>query len=91
MSKECQFGCIFDGDRLMGDCRIPWSKECVMNRNFDVEEKTFDDDKEYDDYKDVKLRNWIEYEFATIEYDYSLHPEAARRIRLLFDRLETGE
>lgn len=28
---ECKFGCIFDGDRLSGDCRIPWSSECRLN------------------------------------------------------------
>lgn len=33
-------------------------------------------------------RDLAEYEFATIEYDYKVHPDAARRIRLLFDQLE---
>jgi len=29
---ECEFGCIFDGDKLYGDCRMPESKECAMER-----------------------------------------------------------
>lgn len=29
--EKCPFGCIFDGDTLMGDCRIPWSKDCALN------------------------------------------------------------
>lgn len=32
-SKEkCPFFCIFDGERLVGDCRIPWSKDCALNK-----------------------------------------------------------
>lgn len=31
-------------------------------------------------------RDRIEYELATIEYDFRVHPEAMRRIRALFDR-----
>lgn len=42
------------------------------------------------DYKNVTEREWVEYEFSTIEYDYQVHPEAAKRIRLLFDRLYNG-
>jgi hypothetical protein len=40
------------------------------------------------DYKDCSERDWVEYEFGTIEYDFNIHPEAARRIRSLFDRLD---
>ena len=40
-----------------------------------------------DDYKDMTELDWVEYEFATIEYDYRVHAEAARRIRCLFKRL----
>ncbi len=40
-----------------------------------------------DDYKDVTPIEWVEYEFATIEYDYKIHPEAAKRIMALFKRL----
>jgi len=39
----CVFGCIFDGDRLYGDCRIPWDKECEMNKR---EEKKYGEVKE---------------------------------------------
>lgn len=31
--------------------------------------------------------DWAEYEFATIEYDYKVHPDAARRILELFKKL----
>lgn len=27
----CLFGCIFDGGKLMGDCRMPESKDCRLN------------------------------------------------------------
>jgi hypothetical protein len=40
------------------------------------------------DYQNVTAREWVEYEFATIEYDYQLPPAAVARIKLLFDRLE---
>lgn len=33
---KCPFGCIFDGDKLMGDCRIPWSKDCALNKKESV-------------------------------------------------------
>ena len=39
------------------------------------------------DYDDVTPLEWIEYEFATIEYDYKIHPDAAKRIIKLFERL----
>ena len=39
------------------------------------------------EYDDVTEREWVEYEFSTIQYDYQLHPDAARRIQGLFDRL----
>ena len=43
--------------------------------------------KEKSDYEDVSEREWVEYEFSTIQYDYQLHPDAAKRIQGLFDRL----
>jgi len=42
---------------------------------------------EYDEYEDMTPLDWAEYEFATIEYDYKIHPEAARRIRELLERV----
>jgi len=30
---------------------------------------------------------WAEYEFATTEYDYRIHPDAAKTIRTMFRRL----
>ncbi|KKL05457.1 hypothetical protein LCGC14_2605840 [marine sediment metagenome] len=39
------------------------------------------------DYDDVTPLKWAEYELATIEYDYKVHPEAAKMIRNLFKRL----
>ena len=44
-----------------------------------------------DDYQEVSERYWVEYEFATIEYDYNINPKAAAAIRSLFDRLERGK
>jgi hypothetical protein len=38
-------------------------------------------------YEDCTPLDWAEYEFATIEYDYMIQPEAARRIREIFKRL----
>lgn len=34
----------------------------------------------------IPSREWAEYEFATIEYDYHIHPQAASMIRSIFDR-----
>lgn len=34
-TDKCPHGCIFDGDRLTGDCRIPWSGACALNKNKD--------------------------------------------------------
>ena len=31
--------------------------------------------------------DWAMYEFATIEYDYRIHPHAARRIEKLFENI----
>jgi len=31
MDIECRFGCIFIGNQLHGDCRIPESADCVLN------------------------------------------------------------
>jgi len=39
------------------------------------------------DYEDVTPLEWAEYEFATIEYDYRIHPVAASAIRGIFERL----
>ena len=39
------------------------------------------------DYNNMTERDWVDYEFATIEYDYRIPYEAARRIERLFDRL----
>lgn len=44
----------------------------------------FDDS---DDYTHLTELDWAEYEFATIEYDFRIHPIAAERIRHLFKRL----
>ena len=44
-------------------------------------------DPERDDYADVTELDWAEYEFGTVEYDYNIHPQAARVIRTLFKRL----
>lgn len=41
------------------------------------------------DYDDVTPLEWAKYEFATIEYDYKVHPEAAKRILNLLERLST--
>lgn len=38
------------------------------------------------DYDAVSPADWAEYEFATIEYDYKIHPDAAKRIRGIFRR-----
>ena len=32
VGQTCPFGCIFDNGRLYGDCRIPESADCEMNR-----------------------------------------------------------
>lgn len=39
------------------------------------------------DYYDATKLDWAEYEFATIEYDYRIHPDAAKRIRQIFKAL----
>lgn len=39
------------------------------------------------DYESMTPLDWAEYEFATIEYDYKIHPGAARAIREIFKRL----
>lgn len=39
------------------------------------------------EYEDMTALDWAEYEFDTIEYDYKIHPEAAKAIRSLFKRL----
>ncbi len=42
------------------------------------------------DYDEMTELDWAEYEFGTVEYDYKVHPEAARIIRLIFKRLYNG-
>ena len=39
------------------------------------------------EYEEASELDWAGYEFATIEYDYKIHPEAAKRIQQLFVRL----
>jgi hypothetical protein len=39
------------------------------------------------DYDNVTPLEWAEYEFATIEYDYEIHPEAAKAIYEILKRL----
>lgn len=39
------------------------------------------------EYEQMTDLDWVEYEFATIEYDFQIHPTAAKRIRALFERL----
>lgn len=39
------------------------------------------------DYDRVTPREWAEYEFATIEYDYRIPAPAAKAIRSILDRL----
>lgn len=39
------------------------------------------------DYDSLSELDWAKYEFATIEYDFKIHPDAAKRIRKLFERL----
>ena len=39
------------------------------------------------EYANLTELDWVEYEFATIEYDYQIHQIAAKRIRELFKRL----
>lgn len=39
------------------------------------------------EYEDVTELGWVEYEFATIECDYRIHPDAARAINRMFKRL----
>lgn len=43
-----------------------------------------DDQCEYDSLTEL---DWAEYQFATIEYDYHIHPDAARSIRAIFEQL----
>ena len=40
-----------------------------------------------DEYESMTQLDWAEYEFATIEYDYMIHPKAAISIRAIFKRL----
>ena len=27
---KCVYGCLFDGNKLTGDCRVPWDMMCAM-------------------------------------------------------------
>lgn len=57
----------------------------------EITETVLPEKKEATEYDDVTEREWVEYEFATIEYDFQIHPKAATGIRLLFDRLSTDQ
>jgi hypothetical protein len=39
------------------------------------------------EYSTMTELDWAEYMFATIEYDYNLHPRAAQSIRAIFRQL----
>ena len=41
------------------------------------------------EYDQPTERDLVDLEFATIIYDYRLHPDAVKRIELLFDKLMT--
>lgn len=43
------------------------------------------------EYEDATPLDWAEYEFATIEYDYKVHPNAAKAIREIFKRLANDQ
>lgn len=45
------------------------------------------DTQEYQEYEEMSKLDWAEYEFTTIEYDYVIHPNAAKAIRAIFKRL----
>lgn len=47
-------------------------------------------DTDDSDYEALTGLDWAEYEFATIEYDYNIHPNAANSIRAIFERLYKG-
>ena len=49
-------------------------------------ETPIEDDVE-DDYANLTPLDWVMYEFATIQYDFNVHPKAAERIISLFERL----
>lgn len=42
------------------------------------------------DYDKMTELDWAEYQFATIEYDYNIHPQAANAIRAIFKQLSKG-
>ena len=44
----------------------------------------------YSEYDQLTERDWVDVEFATIAYDYQIHPDAVGRISLLLDRLESA-
>lgn len=48
-------------------------------------------DQQISDYDKLNAYDWAMYEFATIEYDYKIHPDAARRIVELFKQLYAAE
>lgn len=47
-------------------------------------------DTDNSDYEALTELDWAEYEFATIEYDYNIHANAANSIRAIFERLYRG-
>ena len=46
-------------------------------------------DTDYD-YESVSELDWADYQIATIEYDYRIHPKAAESIRSIFKQLSKG-
>lgn len=46
-----------------------------------------DEQVQQDDYGAITPLDWARYEFATIEYDHKISPEAARAIDAIFQRL----
>ena len=39
------------------------------------------------EYESLTELDWFRYEFATLEYDYKIHPDAARSIEKMFERM----
>lgn len=49
MEDKCPWGCIFDGDRLEGDCRMPESDYCYFNKQHQYEEAEYEVDPDETD------------------------------------------
>jgi len=70
----------------------------AMHTNIEKKEKPACDccvqsreaEKVFSDYDGVTPLEWAEYEFATIEYDHRISPDAAKAIRAIFKRLYDG-